>query len=235
MCIRGGAIVHIAICDDEKTDVDVLVHALKEYGVPGMKLSTFLDSKSLLECAQKNQYDLVILDIQMPPPDGYEAAVRLREMNPKTLIIFFTNSMDYSLAGYGVAFRYLSKPIEKKTLFHALDAAVCEIMANRFVFSADGESHVLSMDEIYYVEVFNHHTVLHTVDCEYTFRSTLKEVLSQLPAGYYGSPHQSYVVNFSHIKTATAQELHLTNGVTIPISRRRQREFTEQFYAYLGR
>ena len=46
MCMRGGAIVHIAICDDEKTDVDVLVHALKEYGVPGMKLSTFLDSKA---------------------------------------------------------------------------------------------------------------------------------------------------------------------------------------------
>lgn len=227
--------MHIAICDDEKTDVDVLVHALKEYGIPGVKLSTFLDSKSLLECAQKNQYDLVILDIQMPPPDGYEAAVRLREMNPKTLIIFFTNSMDYSLAGYGVVFRYLSKPIEKKTFFTALDAAVREIMANRFVFSVDGESYVLSMDEIYYVEVFNHHTVLHTVDREYTFRSTLKEVLSQLPAGYYGSPHQSYVVNFSHIKTATAQELHLTNGVTIPISRRRQREFTEQFYAYLGR
>lgn len=227
--------MHIAICDDEKTDIDVLVTALKDYGLPGVKVSTFLTSKSLLECAQETLYDLVILDIQMPPPDGYEAAIRLRKMHPKTLIIFLTNSMDYSLAGYGVAFRYLSKPIEKKTLFHALDAAVREIMANRFVFSVDGESHVLSMDEIYYVEVFNHHTILHTVDCEFTFRSTLKEVLSQLPAGYYGSPHQSYIVNFAHIRTATAQELHLTNGITIPVSRRRQREFTELFYAYLGR
>ena len=231
----SGAIVHIAICDDEKRDIDLLVTALKEYGIPEVKFSTFLDSKSLLECAQETLYDLVILDIQMPPPDGYEAALSLREMHPKTLIIFLTNSMDYTLAGYGVAFRYLSKPIEKKTLFAALDAAIREIMANRFVFSADGESHVLSMDEIYYVEVFNHHTILHTVDYEYTFRSTLKEVLSQLPAGYFGTPHQSYIVNFSHIKTATAQELRLTNGVTIPISRRRQREFTEQFYWYLGR
>ena len=91
-----------------------------------------------------------------------------------------------------------------------------------------------SIDEIYFIEVFNHHTVPHTVDCEYTFRSTLKEVLSQLPAGYYGSPHQSYEVNFSHIKTATAQELHVTNGVTIPISRYCQRKFTEQFCSYFG-
>ena len=163
-------------------------------------------------------YYLVVLDIKMSAPNGYETALRLRESNQKSLIIFLTNSMDYTISGYGIEFRYPSKPI-KKGSFSALDAAVHEIMANRFVFSADGESHVLLMDEIYY--------------------STLKEVLSQLPAGYYGSPHgsphKSYVVNFSHIKTATAQKLHLTNGVTIPISRCRQREFTEQFYEYLGR
>lgn len=227
--------MRIAICDDDKKDIDILVAALDEYGVLESSLSTFFDSQSLLESAQKKPYDLVVLDIKMPAPNGYETALRLRELNQKSLIIFLTNSMDYTISGYGIAFRYLSKPIEKKALFSALDAAVREIKANRFVFSIDGVSHVLSMDEIYYVEVFNHHTVLHTLDHEYTFRSTLKEVLSQLPAGYYGAPHQSYIVNFSHVKTATAQELHLTNGVTIPISRRRQREFTEQFYSYLGR
>ena len=120
-------------------------------------------------------------------------------------------------------------------MYSVLDTAIKEVTANRFVFTAEGTARIIRLEEIYYIEVFNHYIILHTVDREYPFRATLKDVLSQLPAGYFGMPHQSYIVNFAHIKTATSSDLHLTNGSTIPISRRRQKDFTEQFYLYLGR
>ena len=91
------------------------------------------------------------------------------------------------------------------------------------------------MKDIYYFEVFNHHTILHTMDQEFTFRATLKEIVADLPAGYFGSPHQSYLVNFMHVQTAMAGELHLTNGAVVPVSRRRQQEFEDQLHGYLGR
>lgn len=227
--------MHIAICDDDSADLNSLLCCLAEYGLTGLVIHKFLGSNELIQSAKTTKFDIVFLDIEMPEPNGYETALTLKTLAPKILIIFLTNSMEYTLRGYGLAFRYLTKPIDKNLLLSALDVAIKEIRANRFLFVAEGASQILSFEEIYYIEVFNHYTVIHSVDQEYSSRMSLKDVSSQLPAGYFGMPHQSYIVNFSHVKTATATEIRLTNGSIIPISRRRQKEFAEQFYLYLGR
>ena len=141
--------MRIAICDDEKKDLDKLTVLLHEYGIKETELFSFANSSDLLLSTQRKAYDIVILDIEMPAPNGYETALKLLDNTPKPLIIFLTNSMDYTLRGYGVAFRYLTKPIAKNKLYIALDAAIREVKANRFMFSADGVSQVLYMDQIY--------------------------------------------------------------------------------------
>lgn len=225
----------VAICDDDNKDLAMLSSTLQAYNTSSLEVFPFSDAKSLLNSTSRKLYDIVILDIEMPQINGYDAAKMLISSLQKPLIIFLTNSMAYTLRGYGVAFRYLTKPIDKSQLFAAMDAAIREVKANRFVFTSDGCDHVIHMDEIYYLEIFNHHIILHTMDCEYTFRSTLKEILTQLPCGYFGMPHQSYIINFQHIKTAASKEIHLTNGVSIPVSRRRQKDFDSQLHLYLGR
>lgn len=228
--------MRVAVCDDEVSDLDNIIKILKKHGgFSSMDVSQFLTGTELLICAETDPFDLVMLDIEMPGINGYDVAVKLHSLPKKPLIIFLTNSMAYTLRGYGVAFRYLTKPIDECQLFWALDSAIREIKANRFVFQMDGISNVVPMDRIYYIEVFNHHTVLHTLDQEFTFRASLRDVLTQLPAGYFGMPHQSYILNFNHITTATSKEIHLTNGVRVPVSRRKQKEFERQFHRYLGR
>lgn len=225
--------MRIAVCDDDRKDLDEIVHILSEYG--NMDISAFSQSDDLLREIEKETFDLIVLDIEMPGTNGFDAAVQLRSMGKQPLIIFLTNTMDYTLRGYGIAFRYLKKPIDRTLLYQALDAAVREIKANRFSFQMDGSSRVIPMDEICFFEVFNHHTILHTMNETYTFRATLKQILPQLPKGYFGVPHQSYVVNFNHVKIATSTEIFLTNGASIPVSRRRKAEFEHQFHQYLGR
>lgn len=228
--------MRIAICDDDPRDLDQMKGLIADYYLPSQtRIDSFSSAAELYEAARALRYDIVILDIEMEKPNGYEIAQKLIAQKPKPLIIFVTNSMEYTVRGYGVAFRYLPKPIDKGYLWDALDAAVREVTANRFVFCVDTASHVLHLEEIYYFEVFNHHTVLHTADGAFAFRATLREVLTQLPAGYFGMPHQSYIVSFAHIKTATSREIHLTNGACVPISRRRQKAFDEQFHLYLRR
>lgn len=228
--------MRVAICDDEKNDLLSLESALKSYDrTSRLSISCFASAYELYKSFEKAPFDIVILDIEMPSPNGYEIAQRLCTQKRKPLIIFLTNSMSYTIRGYGVAFRYLTKPIVQPLLASAMDSAIREISANRFIFSIEGVSHYLTMEEIYFFEVFNHHMVLHTIDCEYAFRATLKDILKQLPPGFFGLPHQSYIVNFAHIKTSTSKEIHLTNGVTVPISRRKFRDFEEQFNLYLGR
>lgn len=228
--------MHIAICDDELLDLNALHIILKQYDLNGQfQISCFSSASKLLETAQHNQYDIAILDIEMSAPNGYEAALELAKLSSPPLIIFATNSMDYTIQGYGLAFRYIPKPLTLEKLSPALDAAIRDIRANRFSFSLDGVFYILHMQDIFYIEVHNHVTTLHTVDSEHSLRITLKELFKQLPQGYFGMPHRSYIVNFSHIETATSQEVTLTNGTHIPISRRCQADFMCQLHSYLGR
>lgn len=228
--------MRIAICDDEPKDLHALRAAVEKYDAVGnLEVASFTKAADLYTENNKHPFDIAILDIEMNAPNGYDIAEQLVAHETAPIIIFLTNSTAYTIRGYGVAFRYLTKPIVQEQLNKALGAAICEVKANRFIFTTDGISHVIRMNDIYYFEVFNHHTVLHTMDKEYTFRATLKEIVTDLPNGYFGSPHQSYVVNFVHVKTAMAKELHLTNGAVVPISRRKQQEFEDQLHAYLGR
>ena len=228
--------MRIAICDDDPNDLQAVQAALMQYDTAGnLKIASFTKASELFDANKKTPFDIAILDIEMNAPNGYEIAQQLVAQNAAPIIIFLTNSTAYAIRGYGIAFRYLTKPIVQDNLTKALDAAVCEVRANSFVFTADGNSHVVRMKDIYYFEVFNHHTILHTTDREFTFRATLKEIVADLPKGYFGSPHQSYLVNFMHVQTAMAGELHLTNGAVVPISRRRQQEFEDQLHGYLGR
>lgn len=228
--------MHIAICDDDALDLSSLHNVFRQYDTKKQfQISEFRSATELLVSANEVSYDIAILDIEMDSPNGYEAALVLAKQPSPPLIIFATNSMDYTIRGYGLAFRYIPKPLTLEKLSPVLDAAVQEIYADRFAFSVDGVSYVLCMKDIYYIEVYNHVTTLHTMDDEYSLRTSMKELLSQLPQGYFGMPHQSYIVNFTHIKTATTQEVVLTNGAHIPVSRRRQAEFIQQLHRYLGR
>lgn len=228
--------MRIALCDDEEKDLQALKEAVSAFDQNSqLEIYDFSHASKLFAAAKIKPFDIAILDIEMSPPNGYDIAKRLMETKPHPVVIFLTNSMAYTLKGYGIAFRYLTKPIESAQLADALTAAINEASSKRFSFSIDNASYLIPMENIYYFEVFNHHTILHTMDSSYTFRATLKEIIPQLPFGYFGSPHQSYVVNFNHVKTAMAKEVHLTNGEVIPVSRRKQQEFEQQLRAYLRR
>ncbi len=226
--------MRIAICDDEEKDLQALKEAVNAFDLSGaIEVCAFSSATALFSSGLKKPFDIAILDIEMPPPNGYAIAEKLVQGDPSPIIIFLTNSMEYTIRGYGIAFRYLIKPINQTKLNTALSAAVKEASAKRFVFSVDGSSHVIRMDDIYYFEVFNHHTILHTMDQAFTFRATLKEIMLELPVGYFGSPHQSYIINFNHVKTSMTKAIHLTNGAIIPVSRRKQQDFDNQFRMYL--
>lgn len=226
----------IAICDDDQKDLDLIRCFLMEYDSgKNHYILAFSNADDFINACRKESFDIAFLGIEMKGTNGYDAAKLLSLEDNHPLMVFVTNSTEYSLKGYGIVFRYLTKPITLSVLSEVMDAAVREILANSFLFIVDGNSYVARIDDIYYFEVYNHNTFLHTLGEIFKIRLTLKEVLSQLPLGCFAVPHQSYVVNLKYVKKVTANEILLINEISIPISRRKMKDFGKQFHAYLGR
>jgi len=226
----------IAVCDDEAIDLVQVVATLREYdGNDRFDITTFDHALDLLKSTMSTNFDIVLLDIEMESPNGFDVAKDIIKQKDPPVIIFITKSNAYALKGYGIAIRYLQKPLSKDDLFDAINVAIQDAMAHRMTFKIEDTLYVLRIQNISYIEVFGHYATVHTDGKTYRFRSSLKEIVLKLPKSYFAVPHKSYVVNMEHICSATSDEIQLTNGAKIPISRRKAQEFNEAFYKFIGR
>lgn len=226
--------LRIAVCDDEPLDLSNTIEMIKKYDkVKMFDIVPFTRASSLLNAA--DAFDIILLDIEMEAPNGYDAARQIAAAPNPPVIIFVTKSSTYTLKGYGIALRYLQKPLERTVLEEALDASVQEASAHRLSFTSDDQTVALPLRSILYIEMGGHYAIIHTYSSEYRVRSTLKELQNKLPQGYFALPHKSILVNFEHVLSASKNEIQMDNGAAIPISRHRYKEFNDAFFHFLER
>lgn len=221
----------LAVCDDDFRDLQQMAELAAHYD-PKMEIRSFSSAQALYDSGEA--FDAVLLDIEMEAPNGYDIALRMAREETHPIIIFATNSAAYAVRGYGLAIRYLLKPITAGAISEALDAVRQELRNSRLTVTLDGNAYVLNVQDIRYLEVLGHRLTLHTTDGVLSFRASLKDITAQLPGRWFASPHQSYVVNLLHIRSTSKTEITLTDGTRIPISRRRQQEFFRSFHRFLG-
>ena len=107
----------ILIVDDTDTNIDILLELLGEkYDV-----LVALDGKTALDIANKEEIDLILLDIMMPEMDGYEVCARLKSTKETQNIpvLFITAKTDedsieraYDIGGSD----YIVKPFKPREL-----------------------------------------------------------------------------------------------------------------------
>ncbi len=133
----------ILIVEDEKRLADLLKAGLEEQGY-------FVDiaydgyiGKSLVI---KNNYDLVILDINLPLINGYDLCKDIRTFNNEIPIIMLTamSSSDNKLAGFDVgADDYILKPFDFKELL-----ARVKVFLRRSSPSEKTEDNLIKIDDL---------------------------------------------------------------------------------------
>lgn len=224
----------IAVCDDEPHDLDLLCALIRQYN-SAFDLTAFHRAGALLDAFQADFFDLVFLDIEMEAPNGFEAAELLMSRPEKPLIVFVTNSSAYTLRGYGVAFRYLTKPIVYDSIKPVLDLALEQITPQKIAFSQKDRTLLFSISDIYCMEIRNHTILLRTKDGQYELRSSLKDIEAQLPSLCFAKPHNSYIVNLAEVRSLSTKNLTLANGDQIPVSQRNRKPFEQALFQYVRR
>lgn len=78
----------IAICDDEAKDAKILLDHCRACNL-SYESAVFPTASELLCAFSSDFYDLVFLDIEMVPPNGYEVGAKLAAMNPPATDRFY--------------------------------------------------------------------------------------------------------------------------------------------------
>lgn len=181
----------IALCDDSEADRAYL-SALVERWAAGaghtVQLSAFESAEQFLFAyAEKSDYDILLLDVEMGAMDGVTMAKRLRSENDLIQIVFITGYSDYIAEGYEVAaLNYLMKPVREEKLFAVLDRAAEKTAKNEKVlyFETSGEMVRVPVYQIRYAEVMGNYVTLHA-QTDLTVKMTLAELEKNLDERFY--------------------------------------------------
>lgn len=223
----------VAICDDDRSDLERIHNYCANFDTT-MPVSLFSNGAALLDAFEDDFFDLVFLDIEMAAPNGLAVGAALIKRNPAPVIIFTTQSLNYAVRGYGIALRYLPKPIEYETFVGALRLAMRKIISQKITIYSNGEQIVIPINDISYFEVLHHNVIFHLKNRQtLSTHGTLSEMQAQLSHQGFSQPHKSYCVNLDHVDRVSRQTVTMTNGEIVPIGRSKSSNFQMELNLFL--
>lgn len=143
---------HILVADDDEFTRDMLEGALASR----YRVTTAPDGREALVHARQGQYDLVLLDVEMPDIDGHEVcqALKRHAATADWPVIFLSGrvTLDERLKGYQAgAVDYLTKPFDVSELIAKIELAVSQRERSKHLASEvqEAQNTVLAAANLY--------------------------------------------------------------------------------------
>ena len=121
----------ILLADDEASIRRILETRLK---MAGYDVYTAQDGEEAVNSFNKNNPDLVVLDVMMPKKDGFAVAQEIRTVNSEVPIIFLTakSLKDDILEGFKIgADDYITKPFSMEELVFRIEAILRRVKGKK--------------------------------------------------------------------------------------------------------
>ena len=232
----------IAVCDDEKfyrEKINVLLQRYLSYHQLDGAIDIFCSGEEFLsQRGNAVKYDAVFMDINMEQTDGIETAMRIREFQSNTYIVFVTAFIKYVLEGYKVnAIRYIMKDTLDTAIPECMDAILKKMQLRQISFSfMEGEKRLYT-DNLLYVESKKHKSVFYYQEEQlkkYQIYEKLDDIEKTLKDFGFLRVHKSYLVNMRHIRKISNYIVELSTGEELPIPRVRYQKVKQEFVEYKG-
>ncbi|MDD6270215.1 MAG: LytTR family DNA-binding domain-containing protein [Oscillospiraceae bacterium] len=234
--------IRIAICDDDDNSIQSCKEIITSMNINDLDMIDSYESGEVFlnEVLVKNvQYDIVILDIDMPGMNGFEVAKKLNEREIDMLIMFYTAHEQYVFKAFEFQpFRYIRKEFTHIELPFAIRCAI-DIIENKhdknIVIRSYGSDIRIKTNNIVYFAKNNHYTeIFLTQNKMIETRTTLSQLLDTIDCNSFIYVNKGCVVNMKHIEIMNVNEVVLDNGEKIPISRRNYKTLKAAFSRYIG-
>lgn len=234
--------LNIAICDDEPLHLNnaekIIMAKLDAYSP---EVDTFPSAEALLQSMSAGDYapDIAVLDIELGGTDGITLAKELNRIAPRCRIIYLTSYINYAPNVYFTDHTWfvLKSDIEKN-IAPALETAIISLTAetkssSKITVKVGGRVTVIPVSKVLYIELVGRKTRIVTENGEIVASRPPKELLQNIPENCIVRCHQSFHVNMEKIVSIEKNDLFLSSGCRIPVSRTYRADVKTLFFTKL--
>lgn len=146
---------------------------------------------------------------------------------------------EYALEGYHVnALDYILKPITLEQVNRTFERLLTQLQSSSqtryLLVEANGQHFKFPLQTIIYLEAAKHQTELTLIDRQFIVNRNLSHMQADLDERFVQT-HRSYIVNLAHVDQLTKQQLLMSNGEKVPISRRLDKKVQTAFVNFYKR
>lgn len=182
-------------------------------------------------------YDIYLLDIEMPDVNGLEIAKEIRMQNKDAYIIILTNHEQYALLGYEWrVYRYILKAKFEINLERALNSILLET-ESQYIFyeiKTNSEWNRFAVGDIVSIKSEGKYVVFGCRDKVFRERTSVREVLKRIPPGEFVQIDRGLIINMRYVRGIKREYITLESGEEMYISRNRQSEVKRCLARYWG-
>lgn len=233
--------IKVAILDDNKTALMISASAveafLKEKNAE-YKLFSFSNPLNFLASAKEEKFDLSFLDIDMPEMNGLEVANELASIVKNGQIIFLSQREDLvfeCLKFHPFGFIRKSKLIDDFSLMmNQYYQTISNVESDDTKIEIVDKTRTISfkIKEIVYIEGDrNYQKVVLKDKSSQNIRVALGSLEDKLREHGFIRIHKGYLLNYLYIRSIEGEEVYLTTGTSLPMSKKRKDEIMKQYLA----
>lgn len=219
--------MNVAVVDDEREISEQLrerVQSLLRKRGEGGRVAVFPDGTGAAEALERGeQFQIWLLDIEMPGVNGMELAAQIRQKDRKAYLIFITSHVEYAVEGYELGvYRFIPKTLLSEKLAPALWDAMEELKGEEehyYVIRNSLRCEKIPLSSVLYLYKDGKNVVFVTAEGSSSDRTTIGEVAEALREEGFITIDRGYMVNARHVMKVQNKEVFLRDGTVLYISR----------------
>lgn len=231
--------IRVLIAEDDPRCFAQLEQFLGDYSREtgrAFQITHYNNGEDLVE-RYRPEYDLLLLDVDMPFLDGMSAAGHIRKVDPEVVIVFVTNLAQYAIQGYSVnALDYILKPLNYFSFSQRLTRALRYVKKggrDYITVAVKGGVLKLEVGNICYIERLGRQLMFHTSDGVHASSATLQQMEEALGNKGFVRCNKGYLVNLAYV-SGIQDGCAVVQGDRLLISRGRRGPFLDALADYVG-
>lgn len=229
--------ISVAVVEDQEKDRNEMSKALSEYQHLHnvvFEVKYFKDGLDFL--GDKNFFDMVFLDIELPYMNGIKVAKKYRENNKNSILIFVTNMGKLAIQGYEVdATDFIVKPLRVPVFLTKMEKYVSIAKSKQkksLLLHTKSADIFVNINDIRLIEVAEHKVYFYTANQTYEVWGTLKLYVSEMPPEEFVLCNSGCMVNLKYVESIGADTI-TCNGKVISLSRAKRKNVIEAATKYM--